>query len=658
MQYLFQENNMSLLNQIIAAVFTVLIGLVSGTIYIMSDSSKSMLLNQLESHSQDTATHLGLYMAPYIADEDSATIETIVNAIFDSGYYEKIQVSNFDGDDLFTALRSAEISADVPKWFIKLVAFNTPNMEIEVTHQWRKVGNIVVKSRAGYAYEELWKGTQTTLIWFITLSLICVVAISSALRFILSPLKRIEQQAEALSNKQYIEQTTIPKTKELKSVVLTMNSMIQRVRTMFDEQSKNIEELRRTAYKDELTGLANARATLAQLADRLDNRDDEGPCALFYVHITNLQALNDDIGQENANNLIKEVAEKLSLTKEKYSGSILGRLSGADFILLIPMPRQEILTEEANFLMDSYTDTFNFFNPSMKNTLQAPMTVVCSSDDTNSAELISLARAGITEAITENKEIVFKNVADDPLTSDDWATYVAKSINEQNVFLQYQPIVNIEDKSVSHKEILVRILNQNNELCTAVKFVRIVQELGLISQMDKAVFEHAINYLMTTPDSPPLAINFSADTLQSPDIDQWLTKKLSKANIKGRLRIEINESSVLNNVERVVSFKQHLAALGVGFGVDNFGVHPNGFSYLYKVQPDYIKIDGSLSQQLEESPEDRFFLSSLVTVANSLSITSYAERIERESQIVELNKLGLTGTQGFIHGVPENLLKK
>ena len=376
---------MSLLNQIIAAVFTVLIGLVSGTIYIMSDSSKSMLLNQLESHSEDTATHLGLYMAPFIAEQDAAGIETVVNAIFDSGYYEKISVTNFDHEDLFTALRSPEISDDVPRWFVKLIEFDTPYFEIEVTHAWAKVGFITVKSRAGYAYEELWRGTQTTLIWFISLSLICVMFLSTLIRLILRPLKAIERQAEALAKREYIEVTKIPKTKELRSVVITMNSMIRRVHTMFDEQSKNIEDLRRTAYSDELTGLANNRSIQAQLSDKLDNRDDEGPCALFYLHIANLATINESLGEENANNLIKEIADKLKKLGEHYMGSIIGRISGSDFVLLIPHPDNQAMLREVQNLIEAYTEIFKFYNQQPVDKHPIYIAIISSDEDTSAA---------------------------------------------------------------------------------------------------------------------------------------------------------------------------------------------------------------------------------------------------------------------------------
>ena len=506
---------MSLLNQIIAAVFAVLIGLVSGTIYIMSDSSKSMLTSQLQSHSKDTATNLGMHMAPYIAEGDSATIETIVNAIFDSGYYEKIQVTNFDNEDLFTALRSPEISDEVPRWFIKLIAFDTPNFKRPVTYSWAKVGYVEVKTRAGYAYEELWKGTQTTLIWFISLSLISVLFISTLLRIILKPLKSIEAQAIALSNKEYIEETKIPKTKELRSVVITMNSMIARVRTMFNEQSNNIEELRRTAYLDELTGLANSRSTNAQLSDKLDNRDDEGPCALYYVHIADLTALNEKLGQENANNLIKQLAEKLNALGDTHTGAIVGRLSGSDMILLIEQPDSDTVRREVSSLLDAYAITFNFFNPGSGIENPVHIAAILANEDVSAAQLLSTARVAIDEAIANRQASTFKTLFDNAseTASADWSTYVADVVNSKKIFFQYQTVIDSKETKVLQKELLVRILNQAGELCTAAKFIRIVQQLGLIEALDKAALEPAVSYLHSHSDSEPLDINISLQSL-------------------------------------------------------------------------------------------------------------------------------------------------
>jgi len=198
-------------------------------------------------------------------------------------------------------------------------------------------------------------------------------------------------------------------------------------------------------------------------------------------------------------------------------------------------------------------------------------------------------------------------------------------------------------------------MNQAGEPCAAVRFIRIVKELGLIDALDRGVIELAINHLNTHSTSEPLTVNISQDTLHSEGFDQWLVDTIDNKGIDGKLNIEMNESSVLNDVDRIVNFKQLLTSKGIGFGVDNFGIHPSGFSYLYKVHPDYIKIDGSLCQEIDNNAEDRFFMGSLVTVANSLSIPSYAERVERTSQIEQLQKLGIVATQGFMHGQPKNL---
>ena len=179
---------MSIVNQLMAAVLAVLIGLVSGTVYLMSDSSKAMLLNQLGSHGQDTATHLGLYLAPFMSDKDTAAIETTVNAIFDSGFYQQIRVIDAENKPLFIKTSSAQVNDKVPDWFIDLVQITPPEMTREVTNQWQKAGSIFVQSRAGYAYEQLWRGTKQTLIWFVVLSLLSVFFISLLMKYILSPL--------------------------------------------------------------------------------------------------------------------------------------------------------------------------------------------------------------------------------------------------------------------------------------------------------------------------------------------------------------------------------------------------------------------------------------------------------------------------------------
>lgn len=648
---------MSLVNQLIAAIFAVLIGLVSGTLYIMSESSRSILQNQLESHAQDSATHLGLYLAPYMADDDSATIETAVNAIFDSGFYQRIIVTNADEAVLFEKQTPPEVSSEVPGWFQNMVKITPPSMHREVTYQWRQVGKIYVQSRAGYAYEKLWQGAQDSIILFVSLSIICLLAISSLIRFLLRPLHRVEDQAVALTEKRYIEQEKLPGTRELKRVVEAMNNMVRQVKGMFEEQARNIEDLRRSAYQDGLTGLANQRATESQLAERLDYRKDFGRGTLFNIHLLDLQSVNQQIGMDKTNTLLKFLANHLEEMARKADQSVLGRITGADFVLLTNLTDgDELQRLLENLDQESRKQLAKLADSEISKPIISIGSCLCD-DSSNTKQLLSQARLAADDAAAE--QLLWKQFdseqqsANQPVASD-WKQHVANAINQRKIFLQIQSVFSKDSTSIPlHDELLARILDRENKPASAGEFINVVKELGLITEMDKAVIELAVD--QAPGRTTPLTINLSHEAVATPEFHNWLLQTLKVGSFAGKLMFEVDETSVLNHIDEVTKFRKSLQQLGISFGVDHFGVHPSGFAYLYGVQPDYVKIDGSLIRDIDQNAEDRFFVSSLVSVAHSLGVQAYAEHVEREDQLTLLSSLEIDGTQGYLHGAPRPL---
>lgn len=644
---------MSIVNQLMAAVLAVLIGLVSGTVYLMSDSSKAMLLNQLESHGQDTATHLGLYMAPFMADKDTAAIETTVNAIFDSGFYQNIKVIDGEGAPLFVKHANARISEQVPEWFIGLIDITPPEMTREITHQWQKAGTIFVQSRAGYAYEQLWRGTKQTFIWFVLLSFVSIFFISFLVRYILAPLKGVEEQAEALSQQRYIEQSHIPGTRELKQVVIAMNMMVRRVRTMFDEQSKNIEEIRRAAYQDELTGLANQRATQTQLTERLDYRQDFGRGSLIHLHIAELQTLNQELGLERTNNFIRAAAQQLEQLSRLTNEAVLGRISGSDFVLLSDITDPDQLQRELSAIIANLNDFYRQLNNPGQLRPACIGAVPCN-EQSSSEQLLANARLAAQQA-KENAQSIQCLSDDQDKRQENWHQHVCDTINNGDIFLQAQPVISLNGQSDTvHNEVYARILDQQQQPCMAGEFISVVKQLNLMAALDKTVVRHVIDYLGShTGDA--ISVNLSNEAVKDIQFCDWLVDEAGTLPNPQKLHVEINESSVLNNMEHILRFREQLKQLGIRFGVDNFGINPAGFAYLYTLQPDYVKVDGSLIRELDHSAEDRFFVRSLVTAAHSLDIQAYAEHVESETQLNYLRQLELDGSQGWIHGRPETL---
>ncbi|WP_432698640.1 bifunctional diguanylate cyclase/phosphodiesterase [Marinobacterium sp. YM272] len=647
---------MSLVNQLIAAVMAVLIGLASGTLYVMSESGKSMLLRQLESHAQDSATHLGLYIAPYMASRDSAAIETAVNAIFDSGFYQRISVLDPEGEPLFIKETPPRISDEVPNWFVSLIDIEPPSMQRSITHQWRHVGVIHVQSSAGYAYERFWEAAQRALILFVVLAILAALIINLLLRYLLKPLKTVERQAQALAQKTYIEQPQLPKTRELRSVVLAMNTMVRQVRQMFDEQTRTIEELRSIAYRDPLTGLLNQRAATAQLQERIDYDRDFGPATLVLVRLRALSEINHQTGEENTNHLLKLIAESLREVADHGGRALVGRLSGAEFVLLTEQqplqhlkPRLEKLLERVDSqLMALYDD-----NPVPAQAML--LGVSHTADPGDSSQLISEARLATKEA--EQRQVAIQEYASSATMenrSHSWHQHVASAISNCQVFLQYQRLIDAQGAPV-HGELLARILDEENAPCPAGRFIGVARDLGLLDAMDRAVILRALAHIRRQPDAIAVAINLGRDSLLASGFARWLGEQLAGLSQPEKINFEINETVILNNTESVLALKEQLHTFRVKLGVDNFGVHPQGFSYLYRLQPDYVKIDGSLIRDIDRNDEDRFFVRSLIGVAHNIQVSVYAEHVERDSQLEQLRVLGIDGTQGYLHGRPRAL---
>lgn len=646
---------MSLINQLIATVLAVLLGLVLSTVYILADSSRETLLTQLESHAEDSATHLGLYLAPYMQQHDEATIATAVNAIFDSGFYQQINVTDTDNNILYNKVYDPASSISAPNWFIQLMPITPPEKVRQITYQWHQVGSIHVRSRAGYAYEKLWQGVRNALILFVSLSALSALILSWLMRHLLRPLQGVEHQAMALARREYIEQPTLPRTRELRQVVSAMNLMVRQVQLMFDEQNRNIESLRSTAYRDSLTGLNNRRATLTQLTEHLEYRQDFGPASLLIMHLNDLQALNHSLGEDATNHLIRNCAQGIQALGQSLGTHVVGRIGGADLILLAQRRSLddwqlllEPLLRKAQTQLKQQGIEADAHNISIG---------IASSDSPTPAEqLLTQARLAQQEAeqAADSDIALYHAHQHQQGWSEQWQRHVATAIHNEQIFLQQQPLVDADDHCI-HAEVFARILDQDNTPCQAGDFFGVARDLSLLEKIDRAIVKHAIQFLQQSPTSSPLSLNLSNQALAEQSFIDWLLNTLEHSGVPERLSIEINETAILTHMESIKTLRQALAELNIQFGVDNFGTHPNGFSYLYALRPDYLKIDGSLVRQIDHSDEDRFFVSSLISVAHSLEIQTYAEHVERESQRLELARMQIDGTQGYLHGMPSTL---
>ena len=148
--------------------------LFTGTWLANLESTRSFLIDQLESHAQDTATSLGLSISQHNIDNDKPAIESMINAVFDRGYYRIIRYTDAQQNVLFDRVLDVSIE-NVPQWFISLIPLKTPEATANVMAGWHQAGSVFVKSHPGYAYKTLWENVVRMTLWFLICAIIVLV---------------------------------------------------------------------------------------------------------------------------------------------------------------------------------------------------------------------------------------------------------------------------------------------------------------------------------------------------------------------------------------------------------------------------------------------------------------------------------------------------
>ena len=188
---------MTLYRQLIIFTLCLFFLLFTGSWLAKFESTRSFLINQLESHAQDTATSLGLSISSRDGAGDMATVEGMVNAVFDRGYYESIRLTDTNNKTVLERKLKVTIE-NVPQWFISLVPLKTPEATANTMSGWRRTGTVQVKSHPGYAYHTLWEDAVRMTLWFVACGILVLTGGAVGLRILLKPLYRVEQQADAL----------------------------------------------------------------------------------------------------------------------------------------------------------------------------------------------------------------------------------------------------------------------------------------------------------------------------------------------------------------------------------------------------------------------------------------------------------------------------
>lgn len=651
---------MTLFRQLLVYAFVLLTCLCTGLWVGELKRTRDYLVQQLESHAQDTATSLGLSVSTLVTGNDIPALETMIDAVFDRGYYRLIQMQDVEGNLLVNRQQYLTIG-QVPSWFITFIPLKAPTAEALVMEGWQRKGTIKVESHPGYAYRMLWRAACTAAAWF-GMALFAVAVIGGfGLRRLLQPLRQVEDQALALCDRQFHIQESIPRTREFQRVVLAMNRMTARIRAMFNEQTAFAETLLQRTYQDDLTTVGNRRYLEGQIKAKLEGRSLEINGVFALIQIEELQAINRASGYQAGDQLIQQAALIIQQACHQLPEAVISRLSGGDFALLLPNTSEteaarlietilEDLHRETAFSSRQQAVTASGGavvydrSASCDTLLKRADTALATARYRNDRKAVVVALAGSTEPLSMGRT--------------QWQDLLQQILADKNVALFSQPIFNHRDTAqIVRHEILTRMEAPSGKLLSAGMFVPMAERLGLMPDLDRLIIEQMATHALDSLAPRHVSINLSPLSLLDTTFHAWLLQRLAGFAGSGlRVTFEFPEFRTQRFADVINTFSQSVRKLGHGIGIDHFGQGLVHFGYLKSLLPDYVKIDRSITGALQDEHSDSyFFINTLCGVAHSLEIQVIVEGIEREEQWHTLVRIPLDGVQGFYFRQPEAL---
>jgi EAL domain-containing protein (putative c-di-GMP-specific phosphodiesterase class I)/GGDEF domain-containing protein len=633
---------MSLFKQI-AIVFSLFVTLViSSIMYLNFKSSSDFLQNQLFTISEDTATSLGLSLSMNIPqDDDISTLETIINAIFDRGYYEYIILKDMDGKVLIENKNIIKVK-DVPQWFIDNVHVKVPEASTQVSNGWVPYGTLSVKIHTGYAYNQLWNSFKDLVNTFFFLTALAMLSIYILLKIILKSLKSVENQAIAITQNSFIIQKKLPFTTEFRHVVIAMNKMVSKVKDIFDQEAQMVKKYNDLLYKDSDTGMGNRKFFSLRLSSLLEQDDLKSSGTVVIFVLNHFAETKKIVGFKELNNYINKLAEIFYESTKGIEERVITRLKDNEFSMILPA----LNYDKSKEIIDKFLSSANEIKSDRLKEIEefyiyGGATYYNQEDKQN--EILSRADYALSNAkMSKEQSVYFHEIQElDSIVKmgkQEWHKLIQNAIENEGVKLSLQAVKDI-DKNIYHEESYLRIMDDKGNIHPARVFIPVLNLLNLSDKIDRKVIQLALEN-----SNKNIAINIATSFIQNISNLRWLETTL-KTKGNNKISFEAGNYAITHNLDMFIQFSNIIRKYNCEFGIDNFRISKTNLNYLQELKPSYIKANKTFFFDMQEDAKSSIYNSFKILV-NSLDIKLIATSVESQEEVEKLKALGINLMQG------------
>jgi diguanylate cyclase (GGDEF)-like protein len=391
------------------------------------------------------------------------------------------------------------------------------------------------------------------------------------------------------------------------------------------------------------SGLYDRDSFVEAMEERiLDPRHRNQPGALLLLDIDSFHIVNDSLGHEAGDRLLETVAATLRV--ESRVDDLPARICADEFGLLLPRatPAQAMATAERLIAL---------VRERGKPAVGASVGIATfggTAEEVTAEGLMITADIALCEAKEDGGGRAV-DAASGPNLKLTWADRIREAIDRQRIVVYAQPIFDLRKECVAREELLVRMLDDNDDVIPPSSFLPTAERMGLITEIDRLVLSKAIELAGR---SQPIAVNVSGASLSDPRLIADVRAAIADGLNPAWLDFEITETAAISNMGHARAFANAVTEMGCGLGLDDFGTGFSSFSYLKELPIQHLKIDIEFIRELPSSPTDQRLVQALVQFAKAFGQETVAEGVENSETLALVRAFEIDYAQGFHIGEP------
>jgi diguanylate cyclase (GGDEF)-like protein len=416
------------------------------------------------------------------------------------------------------------------------------------------------------------------------------------------------------------------------------------------------EQTEYNALHDDLTGLANRRALLRELKDRLAKRRST---AVLVFDLDRFKVMNDFLGHANGDRLLITIADRIRTSVR--SNDFAARLGGDEFVILIDNATSEMeVLASAYRILDVVGAPIEIAGQLVSHTASIGI-VIAKRGAQNGMDLLGQADVALYAAKAQgrNQAVVFDQVLREAVDERSRTELgLREAIESNDLRLHFQPEIDLNTGKLLAVEALVRWQHPTRGLLPAAAFITVAEETGLVVDMGRWVFAESCRQLAQWRRQFPalplvIRVNMSPAQFATDEIVEFVEDCLRVHDVPGdRLCIEMTEHAVLQEPEKTARILEGFQGLGVEVALDDFGTGYSSMTELKRLPVDLLKLDVSFVQGITSDPCDRAIVEAIIRLGNALDLEVVAEGIEGAPTIDKLLELGCHRGQGYLLSMP------